>query len=250
MAQIDRFFIDENFVGGINEAHYEQAAPVVEGVKAFAKATYQSIYIIDYFKKGFHYVSDNPIFLCNHTPEEVLDMGYNFYLEHVPQEELPMLLELNRAGFNLAETMSDEEKRNSVISYDFHLQNHGRTQLIHHKLTPLLLFQGRIWLAVCTVSLSSRKEAGHITIRTLGKPHYWEYVLDRHRWEERQPIELKPEEKQILTLAAQGYAIKEIADQMNRATDTIKQHRRRIFEKLGVVSVTEAVTFAANYRLL
>ena len=250
MTQIDRFFIDENFVGGINEAHYQQAAPVVEGVKAFAKATYQSIYIIDYFKKGFHYVSDNPIFLCNHTPEEVLDMGYNFYLEHVPQEELPMLLELNRAGFSQAESMSDGEKINSVISYDFHLTNHGHPQLIHHKLTPLQLFEGRIWLAVCTVSLSSRKEAGHITIRTLGKPHYWEYTLDRHRWEERQPIELKPEEKQILTLAAQGYAIKEIADQMNRATDTIKQHRRRIFEKLGVVSVTEAVTFAANYRLL
>ena len=250
MSQINDFFIEENAVGGVTRADYEQAAPVVEGVKAFAKATYQSIYIIDYFKKGFLYVSDNPLFLCGHTAEEVLDMGYNFYLKHVPQEELPMLLELNRAGFSLAESMSDEEKRNSVISYDFHLTNHGRPQLIHHKLTPLQLFEGRIWLAVCTVSLSSRKEAGHIVLRTLGKKHYWEYALNRHRWEERQPIELKPEEKQILTLAAQGYAIKEIADQMNRATDTIKQCRRRIFEKLGVVSVTEAVTFAANYRLL
>ena len=250
MLQIDGFFINENYVGGITEADYEQAAPVVEGVKAFAKATYQSIYIIDYFKKGFLYVSNNPLFLCGRTAEDVLDMGYNFYLEHVPQEELPMLLELNRAGFSLAELMSDEEKINSVISYDFHLTNHGHPQLIHHKLTPLQLFDGRIWLAICTVSLSSRKEAGHITLRTLGKPNYWEYVLDRHRWEERQPIELKPEEKQILTLAAQGYAIKEIAGQMNRSPDTIKHFRRRIFEKLGAVSVTEAVTFAANYRLL
>ena len=250
MLKIDGFFINENFVGEVTEADYKQAASVVEGVKAFAKATYQSIYIIDYFTKGFYYVSDNPIFLCSHTPEEVLDMGYNFYLKHVPQEELPMLLELNRAGFSQAESMSDEEKMNSVISYDFHLTNHGHPQLIHHKLTPLLLFNGRIWLAVCTVSLSSRKEAGHIVLRTLGKPHYWEYALGRHRWEERQPIELKPDEKQILTLAAQGYAIKEIADQMNRATDTIKHYRRRIFEKLGVGSVTEALTFAANYGLL
>ena len=250
MSQIDGFFINENHVGGVTKADYEQAAPVVEGVKAFAKATYQSIYIIDYFKKSFHYVSDNPLFLCGRTAEDVRQMGYNFYLEHVPKEELPMLLELNRAGFSLIERMSDEEKRNTIISYDFHLLTHDRPQIIHHKLTPLLLFEGRIWLAVCTVSLSSRKEAGHITLRTLGKPHYWEYALARHRWEERQSIELKPEEKQILTLAAQGYAIKEIAGQMNRSPDTIKHYRRRIFEKLGAVSVTEAVTFAANYRLL
>ena len=250
MSQINDFFIEANAVGGVTIADYEQASPVVEAAKAFAKATYQSIYIIDYFKKGFLYVSDNPLFLCGHTAEEVRQMGYNFYLKHVPQEELPMLLELNRAGFSKAESMSDEEKRNSVISYDFHLTNHGHPQLIHHKLTPLQLFNGRIWLAVCTVSLSSRKEAGHIVLRTLGKPHYWEYALDRHRWEERQPIELKPVEKQILTLAAQGYAIKDIAEQMTRSVDTIKQHRRHIFEKLGATSVTEAVTFAANYGLL
>ena len=252
MKQLDvsNFFINTNRVDGIGERDYAETMPLVEAAKAFAKATYQSIYIIDYFKKGFLYVSDNPLFLCGHTAEEVRQKGYGFYMEHVPQEELPMLLELNRAGFSLAEPMSDEEKRNSVISYDFHLTNHGHPQLIHHKLTPLQLFEGRIWLAVCTVSLSSRKEAGHIVLRTLGKPHYWEYVLDRHCWEERQPVELKPVEKQILTLAAQGYSIKDIADHIIRSTDTVKFYRRQIFDKLGAETITEAVTFAANYGLL
>ena len=44
-------------------------------------------------------MSDNPLFLCGHTADEVLRMGYAFYLSHVPEEELPMLTELNRAGF-------------------------------------------------------------------------------------------------------------------------------------------------------
>lgn len=55
----------------VADAHYDRVAPLIEATKTFAKATYQSIYIIDYFKKNFLYVSDNPLFLCGHTVEEV-----------------------------------------------------------------------------------------------------------------------------------------------------------------------------------
>ena len=61
MAQIDDFFMYENRVEGITDADYLGAQPYVEAAQAFAQTTYQSIYIIDYFKKNFLYVSD---FLC------------------------------------------------------------------------------------------------------------------------------------------------------------------------------------------
>jgi hypothetical protein len=64
MAQIDEFFFDTNRVEGITEADYERVKPYVEAAQAFAQSTYQSIYIIDYFRKNFLYVSDNPLFLC------------------------------------------------------------------------------------------------------------------------------------------------------------------------------------------
>ena len=98
MAQIDEFFFDTNRVEGITEADYERAKPYVEAAQAFAQSTYQSIYIIDYFRKNFLYVSDNPLFLCGHTADEVRQMGYGFYINNVPADEQPMLTELNRAG--------------------------------------------------------------------------------------------------------------------------------------------------------
>ena len=94
MAQIDEFFFDTNRVEGITEADYERAKPYVEAAQAFAQSTYQSIYIIDYFRKNFLYVSDNPLFLCGHTAEEVRQMGYGFYINNVPADEQPMLTEL------------------------------------------------------------------------------------------------------------------------------------------------------------
>jgi DNA-binding CsgD family transcriptional regulator len=251
MAQINDFFFDTNCVKGITDADYQQAQPYVEAAQAFAQTTYQSIYIIDYYKKNFLYVSDNPFFLCGHTAEEVRQMGYGFYLNYVPKAEVPMLLELNRSGFRTFYDQPEDKRRQCMMSYDFHIENNNRKLLINHKITPLVMTnEGLVWLALCTISLSSHKEAGHIQMRMFGHHDYWEYSLAVHRWERCELITLKPEEKQVLALAARGNSIHDISEQMYRSVDTIKLYRRNLFEKLDVASITEAVAFAVNYGLL
>ena len=251
MAQIDEFFFDTNRVEGITDSDYQNARPYVEAAQAFAQTTYQSIYIIDYYKKNFLFVSENPLFLCGRTAEEVRQMGYGFYLNYVPEEEVPMLLELNRSGFRAFYDQPIEKRRLCMMSYDFHIENEGRKKLINHKITPLAMTdEGRVWLALCTVSLSPHKEAGHIEFFQFHTGEKREYSLEAHRWKNRETITLKPEEKQILTLSAQGYTMKEIAGQMLRSFDTVKFYRRQIFEKLDVQNITEALALATNYGLL
>jgi DNA-binding NarL/FixJ family response regulator len=74
--------------------------------------------------------------------------------------------------------------------------------------------------------------------------------MDTDCWTKGETIELRPEEKQVLTLSAQGYTMKEIAEQMLRSFDTVKFYRRQIFKKFNVQSITEALTFAINYGLI
>ncbi len=271
MAQKDDFFFEANSVEGITEVDYQRAMPYVETAQAFAQTTYQSIYIIDYHRKNFLYVSDNPLFLCGHTSEEVRKMGYDFYLSYVPKEEVPMLTELNRSGFrafydepvenrrqcmmsydfHIAHGNAVENRRQCMMSYDFHIAQSNRLLLINHKITPLAMTtNGRVWLALCTVSLSSQKEAGHIEFRQLGTPGKRIYSLTTHRWQQAEDIALRPEEKQVLILAAQGYTIQDIADRLCRGTDTVKHYRRQIFQKLDAQSITEALAYATNYGLL
>ena len=261
MAQIDDFFMRENRVEGITDDDYQRAQPYVEAAQAFAQTTYQSIYIIDYFRKNFPYVSDNPLFLCGHTADEVRQMGYGFYLSHVPEDEVPMLTELNRSGFRAFYDEPVENRRQCMMSYDFHITHGDRLLLVNHKITPLAMTDGgRVWLALCTVSLSPHKDAGHIEFfqffdKRSDKVDYHtgekrEYSLEGHRWKSRETITLKPEEKQILTLSAQGYTMKEIAEKMLRSFDTVKFYRRQIFEKLDVQNITEALALATNYGLI
>ena len=80
MAKVDDFFIEDNSVDLISEASYENINNIIDEIEAFSRLTYKSVYIIDYYKRNFLYVSKNPLFLCGLSPEEVKELGYNSIL--------------------------------------------------------------------------------------------------------------------------------------------------------------------------
>jgi RNA polymerase sigma factor (sigma-70 family) len=55
---------------------------------------------------------------------------------------------------------------------------------------------------------------------------------------------LSPRENEILHLLAKGLLYKEISDQLNISTGTVRQHIHRIYEKLHVQNRTEAINKA------
>jgi DNA-binding CsgD family transcriptional regulator len=251
MARIEDFFISSNAISDIPEEEYQKIGVLKDMVNAVSRIAYQSLYIIDYNKKNFLYVSSNPLFLCGRTSEEVKNSGYLFYINHVPEREQAMLIEINREGFNFYEKIPVGERLNYAISYDFHLISGRKKTLVNHKLTPMLLTNdGKIWLAVCIVSLSSHSSPGHIIIRKIGQTTFWEYSLEKHCWEGDKKIILIEKERDILVLSAQGYTMNEIADKLCIALDTVKSHKRKIFGKLRVKNISEALFFATNYNLL
>lgn len=99
METLDNFFIPDNEIRLPEELDYSRVDEYIHSAEAFSRASYQSVYIIDYFRQNFLYVSPNPMFLCGLSPERVKDLGYQFYLDFVPKDEQPFLLMLNKAGF-------------------------------------------------------------------------------------------------------------------------------------------------------
>ena len=82
-------------------------------------------------------------------------------------------------------------------------------------LTPILLSDdGRIWLALCTVSLAATDEPGHIIMQKNGERSYFEYSTSRHKWEKKEGITLSETECEVLRLSAQGYTMNDIADRL------------------------------------
>ena len=78
---ISNFFRPINTDIQIPDSEYAKTDVCIVMADALARNTNHSLYIIDYHRKNFLYVSSNPLFLCGHSPEEVQQKGYAFYFE-------------------------------------------------------------------------------------------------------------------------------------------------------------------------
>lgn len=251
MIKKDDFFGPWNEVVGITDEDYSRAAYMVKAIEGVACASYQSFYVIDYFRHNFFYVSNNPLFLCGSKPKTAAEMGHGFYLKHVPESEHQLLLTVNRVGFEFFEKIPLQHRMNFMIQYEFHIKTKSNPILINQKLKPLLLDRnGHVWLAVCVVSLSANKDAGLIRMRHLGTATEWEYLLAEGRWKKLAQPKISDAEKAILIFSAQGYTMDQIADKLGLSINTIKFHKRKLFELLHVESITEALTCAINMKLI
>lgn len=251
MDGTEKFFISGNRIEHPENLDYSRVNEYISAAEAFARSTYQSIYIIDYFLKKFLYVSPNPMVLCELTPEQMMEINYRFYLEYVPTDEQDMLVTLNKVGFDFYNNIPVEERKEWYIQYDFHVINNGKKVLINHKLTPLALTpDGRVWLALCVVAASTHSGPGQIEIHRSGSPEYFEFNLVTHRWDKKRMPMLTDIEKSIITLSIQGHTMTEIADMICLAPDTVKKYRQKIFEKLEVRNISEAIVAAINNKIL
>lgn len=250
-TNIGNFFIVSNSVYNITEEDYQKIHILVNATKAFARSTHQCVYVIDYFKQNFLYVSENLAYWCGLDSDKIKSAGYQFYLDYVPEKEQQMLLEINKKGFDLFNEIPLAERLDYTISYDFHIIHGRKLRLVNHHLTPMVLTKdGRIWLALCTISMSSRNTPGHIIMKKSDSKSYYEYALEKHKWIKKEGITLSEAERDVLILSAQGYTMNDIADNLCKSVDTIKAYKRALFSKLEVKNIAEALSYATNYRLL
>lgn len=244
-------FPPQNYVKNIKESDYAETGFIIEAVKAVGRITHQCIYIIDYFKRGFLYVSDNIARLCGVDAEKIKASGFRFYTEYVPANDLEMMYRYGRSGFGLFYTFPARERKDYMISCNFHVRRDGQERLINHKLSPLMMTEdGKIWLALCSISFAAGNVPGNIKMKKPAADIFWQYSLQRDEWEQRDEIVLTDEERKMLFLSAQGYMIRDIAVNMCKSADTVKTYRRCIFRKMNVKNIARALIYAHNHCLI
>lgn len=244
-------FIASYYAQNVTDEDYQQINVLVNAAKAFARTTHQCVYIIDFFKQEFLYVSENLAYWCGLSSEKIKDLSYNFYLDYIPEQELHTLLEINKKGIEFLYEISIEERLDYTLSYDFHLINGRKQRLVNHHLTPVMLTKdGHIWLALCTFSMSAKTIPGDAIIKKPESDSYYEYSFDKHKWLKREERILSETERDILVLSAQGHTMNDISDILCKSIDTIKANKKSLFSKMGVRSIAEAVSYATNYKML
>jgi len=244
-------FIIENYIDHIPEQDYERVTTYAGVADAISKMTYKNIYMIDFYKWAFPYVSPNPFFLCGMPAEQVKELGYEFYLRCIPQGDLTLLAEITRAAFSFMKRVPSDELLKYTVSCNFHLiqTNSSTERLFNHLCTPVELTKdGKIWLALCTV-IPTSEPSGVAQIFKAGSDISLSYDMKSGKWKQNQNLKLKETEKEIILLSALGFKTKEIADELLRSAETIKAYKHRIYQKFEVKNMSEAIIYAMNRRL-
>lgn len=249
-VNIEDFFIPQNNVKD-NEENQTVVDAIVNSAKAFSRIYSQGLYVIDYATRKFLWFSDNLSVLWGETDEALREMGYDLFLNHVPEPELQMLVEINRAGFEFYDNLPIEKKPDGIIFYSFHFAVGKRSIMVDHSLTPLLLDKdGRIKYALCTFSPSSRKAPGNVVFRLSGTSDLWRYSFEGTRWKKETLEPLSDNEREVIKLSQQGLTMAEIAEAMNYSLDNIKTIKRKLFDRLGAKNLNEAINYIVNYKLM
>lgn len=224
----------------------------LDAVKAIANLAFKGVYIIDYQKHIFEYVSDYPLFLCGNSAKEIKKLGFAFYSQYVTPSDYKLLITINTEVFNFYNQLPSKQRKEYIASYDFHLKNHEDNMvLINQKSIPLSLTNsGELWKVMCVVSESTEMESGHLKMYRKGGNKIHVFDFDRKFWKATEKITLSDTEKIILRLSVKGQTIKTIAASLFLSPDSIKYHKRKLYEKLNVSNTLEAIKYAIDNELI
>ena len=244
------FMFFSSLLPHVSETDYQQLQLVIAPLKAMTRVTHRSIYVLDYYRKNFLYVSPNPLLLCGMEATEVLRLGFTFYQEFIAANELAHLASIADNTRNFFFNFATEQLYDFSLSCNIHLlQRQGKPILVNHQLTPLCLTPDKkaIWLALGFVSLPETTEK-YAIIRNNQTLQQWK--LEEQTWTLCDKLNLKELERAMIRLASRGCTIEQIAEQVGKSPDTVKSYRRELFARLGVKNMNEAVTYCYNHKLL
>lgn len=215
--------------------------------------TYKTYLVFDFYKKEFVYVSSNPLFLFQNSAENVKKEGITFYQNRLVDGEREFLCKLFRATAHFLEfQVLPEERSKYTLSYNVRvLDSQKRKLLLNNKISFMEVTPtGKIWLALCSVSLASSQNEDIAFIQNTVSGKYWEYNTFNETWKEFAVSELSECERLTIHLSRQGYSVSDIAARLARSEDAIKKYRKDLFAKLDVNNIAEAIALAVDMRLV
>ncbi len=217
-------------------------------VKDFADMSMEAVYVIDFQKRGFHFVADHNLFLCGHCVEEVLLLGCNFFPRVIHIEDLPLLKTMYKA---LLQRLCDINAIHVINYFSFvvRIKNVSGYLMVFHKLKPVFV-DGQIRFGICLLESSVLDTPGHLRANYYNGVDFDEYSLMDRKWRKKTEQTLTKREKSILMLIKQGKTYKEVAEKLCISRHTLRNEQASIYRKLNVKTMIQAVIYATNHHLI
>ena len=216
------------------------------GLEEIAAMSIEAVYVIDFLKREFLYVANSDLFLCGHSVEEAMLLGYDFYSKITHPADLPLLAEMHHAILLRLCSMTDSGNLN-YFSFSVRMGNKSKYLMSFHKIKPLFV-DGHIRYGLCTVVNTALATSGNLRTHHIDGVDDEEYLFTG-TWQKIATLHLSQREREILRLAYRGKIGSKAADILHISNNTLRNDQAQLCKKLNVHSMTQALIYASTHQI-
>jgi DNA-binding NarL/FixJ family response regulator len=215
----------------------------------------ESFYVIDVAANQFRYISPDDPFLCDYSAEDAIKSGFDFYQKIIHPKDLSLWTNMYKAVLRHLEDPEKKQDAEYYFSCTFRLQRkysfsiRPLLQMVFHRMKPVWE-NGKLHYLICSLGSSTAKEPGNLRMYNKSGLTYKEYNFRTRSWKWKTIEPLTERERVILMLAQQGKNSGEIANNMHKGCNTIRNQIKVLFSKLNVHTMQEAIEFTSRHHLI
>lgn len=252
IAKADTLYTHNVITDIPKESEYTSLMAVIDAIDCVAQSSNMVTHIFDNYKRTFLYTSSQFIGFSGLSEAKLKEVGADMFIDYISDDDAEKNKMAADEIFKFLNKLYPSERKNFSFSYTLNFVNavSKKKQIVKSRISVLKQRpNGDVWLVLVTFSLPTKASEQQFTCINHKTNEQLIYDWDEKCWKGMKNP-LSDNEKQMLKYAAMGYSIQEIADLMIKAVDTIKGYRRKIFEKLEVDNITEAVNYALANHLI
>lgn len=205
--------------------------------------------VIDFSDHKLVYRSKNLLFVDLALESDVQRESCNPFWSLMDQKDYELMMVVDKVYESLVKELKNDEKCNHTFVMNYHIWFRKQKRAVTQKFTPLKIrADGTLWLGLFMMTISPNNSCRKIAV--LGKGFKYLYDLSKRKFlPYNEFVGLTLLEKAILLRAAEGLSTKQIANDLCKSVNTIKTHKERLFAKLNVNSMNEALALISSYNL-
>jgi len=245
---------NENQDNFCSESHLEydkiDINSIISAVDITARIGDLCAIVIDFDLNVVLYQTDHLLYLDEASDGDYHRLSPDPYWSLISEDTLNKLICIRNNFVHNRLELTDDEYLKLVCTIDFPILLHNHELFITQKITPIMLRNdGSIRVGLIVINESNQKSISSTIILENGRRFYFDFHKQKYI-EYNLGLKLTHIEQAILHRAKMGYTINETADSLFISTNTVKTHRRIIFKKLNVKSITEALAMIDNYLII
>lgn len=209
------------------------------------------VYLWDNVNNRFLFLTGNSDLLGGIKAKTIMQTGHEQLIDMVPEDDRRLLQNVKTSLENNYHRITKELRAEVVLYLNYHVGCGGRRMLINNRLSCVDFDEDgfpRILLGLATPSV--HRSERYVFFKIGSTDTFLYFNPTSLQWEDTDRIRFTADERQMLYLSKSGFSVKDIAEIMNKSTDTVNYYRKSVYNKLGVKSIIEAVEHAQHYGII